>query len=106
MIVVGLICHLYLSTIYGLLYGIYNSALTQATRSSLRRQVVLGPLYGTLLWLANFFVFAPVYYPWLLVGTPAQQLALRALAYGLPLGLLFGNTERHRRAERNPEFSG
>jgi hypothetical protein len=95
LVVVGLICHLYVSAIYGLLYAIYNSALTEATRSSIRRQMLLGLLYGTVLWIANNYVFVPFHYPWLLGGGSALQFVLHALAYGLPLGLLYGISKHH-----------
>jgi hypothetical protein len=94
-VVVGTIGHMYLSALYGLLYGIYNSALTPATRSSVPRQALLGPLYGTLLWLANSYLFVPYYYPWLVTGSHLPQLVLHVLAYGLPLGLLYGSAEHH-----------
>ena len=65
-----IIAHLYLSAMFGLFYGVYNSALTMPTRRSLPREAVIGMLYGALLWLVNFHVFAPLRAPWFLVLPP------------------------------------
>lgn len=93
-VVIALIAHLYLATMFGLFYGVYNSAMTMRTRSSLRRQAVVGPLYGVMLWLVNYNIFARYRYPWLLAMPQAPQVILHALFYGLPLGLLYGSAER------------
>lgn len=86
--------HLFLSAIYGLFYGAYNSALTLPTRRSLARQAVVGPLYGVMLWLVNFQVFARYRYPWLLEQPQLPQAFLHAVFFGLPLGLLYATAER------------
>ncbi len=93
-VVIALIAHLYLSTMFGLFYGVYNSALTMRTRSSPRRQAVVGMIYGVMLWLINYNVFARYRYPWLLALPQAPQVLLHALFYGLPLGLLYATAER------------
>ncbi|HMG20675.1 MAG TPA: hypothetical protein VK607_05135 [Kofleriaceae bacterium] len=92
-IVVALIAHLYLSAIYGLCYGIYNSALSGLSRRSASRQTIIGPLYGAVLWLVNFQVFARALYPWLLALPQPSQLVLHAVGFGLPLGLLYATAE-------------
>lgn len=91
---VGLIAHFYLSAMFGLFYGVYNSAFTMPTRRSFQRQAVIGPLYGVMLWLINFHVFAPLRYPWLLALPQASQGFLHAVFFGLPLGLLYATAER------------
>jgi hypothetical protein len=91
---VGIVGHLFLSAMYGLFYGIYSSALTMPTRRSLGRQAVIGPLYGVMLWLVNFQVFARYRYPWLLALPQAPQVFLHAAFFGLPLGLLYASAER------------
>ena len=92
-IAIALIAHLYLSAIYGLCYGIYNSALSGLSRRSAPRQTIIGPLYGAVLWLVNFQVFARALYPWLLVLPQPAQLVLHAVGFGLPLGLLYATAE-------------
>ena len=91
---IGIIGHLYLSAAYGLFYGFYNSALTMPTRRSLGRQAVIGPLFGVMLWLVNFQVFARARYPWLLELPQLPLAFLHAVFFGLPLGLLYATAER------------
>lgn len=94
-IVVGLIAHAYLSTMYGLSYGIYSSVLATSTRCSTRRQAAIGALYGVALWLVNLELFARIVFPWLLAVSQPVQVFLHAVCFGLPLGL------RHAAAERD-----
>jgi hypothetical protein len=93
-LLVAVIAHLFLSAIYGLFYGIYNSALTMPTRRSVQRQAVIGVLFGVMLWLVNFQVFARYLSPWLLELPQAAQVLLHALCFGLPLGLMYGTAEQ------------
>ena|SRR5437868_1694333 len=91
---VGIFANLYLSAMFGLFYGVYNSALTQPTRRSLARQATIGALYGVMLWLVNSQVFARYRYPWLLELPQLPQMFLHAVFYGVPLGLLYATAER------------
>ena len=93
-IVVGLIAHGYLSTMYGLSYGVYNSALSAATRRSARRQAAIGALYGVALWLVNLQLFARIVFPWLLAVPQPVQVFLHAVCFRLPLGLRYAAAER------------
>jgi hypothetical protein len=90
----GLIANRWLSAMYGVVYGFYNSALTMATRRSIGRQAIVGTLFGLMLWLVNFRAFAPYRYPWMLELDVIPQLILHALVFGLPLGLLYATAER------------
>ncbi len=96
-VVVGLIAHAYLSTMYGLSYGVYNSALPASTRRSAPRQAALGALYGTVLWLVNLQIFARIVFPWLLSVPQLVQVFLHAACFGVPLGLLYATAERDAR---------
>jgi hypothetical protein len=93
-IVVGVIAHAYLSTMYGLSYGVYNSALSASTRRSAPRQAAIGALYGVALWLGNLQLFARIVFPWLLAVPQPVQVFLHAVCFGLPLGLRYAAAER------------
>ena len=93
-LVLGVVMHFYLSAMFGLFYGAYNSALTMHSRRSLGRQAAIGVIYGTMLWFVNFNVFARYRYPWLLDLPQGPQLFLHAAFYGLPLGLLYATAEQ------------
>jgi hypothetical protein len=96
-VVVGLIAHAYLSTIYGLSYGVYSSALSAPTRQSAPRQAAIGALYGVVLWLVNLELFAHIVFPWLLAVSQPVQVFLHAVCFGLPLGLRYAAAERDAR---------
>jgi hypothetical protein len=96
-IVVGLIAHAYLATMYGLSYGVYNAALSPPTRRSAPCQVAIGALYGVGLWLVNLQVFARIVFPWLLAVPQTVQVFLHAVCFGIPLGLLYAAAERDAR---------
>ncbi|HEY5922214.1 MAG TPA: hypothetical protein VIV11_11110 [Kofleriaceae bacterium] len=91
---IALITNVYVSAMCGLVYGLYNSALTMATRRSVGREAIVGTLFGVIVWLVNFRVIAPIHYTWLLELAPVPQLLLHALCFGLPLGILYATGER------------
>jgi hypothetical protein len=93
-IVVGLIAHAYLATMYGLSYGVYSSVLSRPTRCSARRQAAIGALYGVALWLVNFELFARIVFPWLLAVSQPVQVFVHAACFGVPLGLRYAAAER------------
>jgi hypothetical protein len=92
-VVVGLIAHAYLSTMYGLSYGVCNAALPAPTRHSAPRQAAIGALYGVVLWLVNLELFARIVFPWLLAVSQPVQVFLHAVCFGLPLGLRYAAAE-------------
>jgi hypothetical protein len=74
----------------------------QAARGGARRrtqtsgwsQAAIGIIYGVALHVVNFHVIARAAYPWFLDANQYMQLVMHALAYGLPLGLLYALAER------------
>jgi hypothetical protein len=59
-----------------------------------QRQAIVGTLYGVLIWIVNLQVLARLASPWLLDTSQSVQIATHALAYGLPLGLIYAACER------------
>jgi hypothetical protein len=90
----GLLVHFVLSAIFGALYALLHARMPVDVRESYLKQAVLGMMFGLVLWLVNFQVIARILYPWFLAPPQGLQLALHALAYGLPLALLFAVYER------------
>jgi hypothetical protein len=91
---VGIISHLVLSAIFGLVYGLFNARLSEVTQTHLNRQVGLGLLFGALLWFVNFQIIARAIYPWFLGAPQFLQMTLHAVGYGLPLAVMHGWAER------------
>ncbi|NVB79844.1 MAG: hypothetical protein HOV81_15720 [Kofleriaceae bacterium] len=94
-VVLGVITLQYFSAMFGLFYGVYNSALTLRTRRSLPREAAIGMIYGAMVWLVSFRLVVPLRWPWLLVVPAVPVFAMLVLLYGLPLGLLYATAERH-----------
>lgn len=93
-LVVGSLAHLALSAIYGSIYALIMSRASSRTRVSRGSQAGLGALFGLALWLVNFQVIARIAYPWFLGAPQFAQAILHALAFGLPLGLMYAGAER------------
>lgn len=93
-VVVGLAAHLALSAFFGLIYGLVNAGLSRETETSWGRQTGLGLLFGVLIWAVNFQIIARILYPWFLTAPQFMQMAMHAMFFGLPLGLMYAAAER------------
>lgn len=93
-VIVGVIAHLALSAAFGLVYGLINAGFSTETQTRPGPQAGLGILYGIGLWFVNFHIIARAFYPWFLDAPQVLQLALHAVFFGLPLGLLYAASER------------
>jgi uncharacterized membrane protein YagU involved in acid resistance len=60
--VVGLIVHMIMSMIFGLIF-IYLLAAVRQVQASTGRLLVYGSLFGLALWVVNFLILAPVLFP-------------------------------------------
>lgn len=90
----GIIVHLVLSAIFGVVYGVVNAQFGAATQTSWGRQIGVGAAFGFALWLVNFQIIARLFYPWFL-GTPQfLQMMMHVLFFGLPLALMYAGAER------------
>lgn len=94
-LVAGIVVHLVLSTLFGALYGMVNATFSKETETSYARQAGLGLLFGAGLWIVNFQIIARIAYPWFLDETSqGLQVVLHAVAFGLPLALMYTLAER------------
>ncbi len=53
-----------------------------------------------LLWLVNFYVVAPVLFPWFLMANPVVQFLAHTFFFGTVLGLSLGARLETRNSER------
>ena len=105
LLIAGNVVHLSLSALFGWIYVQVNDRLPMAEHTRRGRQALFGLLYGALLWLIGFQLLARLWYPWFLQMPPLAQVLMHALAYGLPLGLMYAGFERkveHARASVRP----
>ena len=90
----GLLAHLVLSAIFGAVYGLFDSALSRDLRSSYGWQAGLGLVFGVALWLVNYQIIARIIYPWFIDQNQLFHVAMHAVFFGLPLGLMIAASER------------
>jgi hypothetical protein len=91
--IAGVVVHMVLSAIYGAVFGAIASAVgvLRANRGAL---VGAATVFGLLLWLVNFYVIAPVLFPWFLMANPVVQFVAHTFFFGTALGLLLGGAWR------------
>lgn len=84
----AMVVHMMLSVAYGLAFGA-AAAVVPAIVSSLGVAALAGAGLGTVLWVANFYVVAPIFgWTWFPEMTdPLVQFIAHAGFYGVPLGL-------------------
>lgn len=93
-LVTGVLAHLAVSGIYGLVFGLLWSTVHRWIRvdSGLWQAILAGTAYGFLLWLGAQYILLPTTGA-ALGSLPAGQFLLAHLAYGLILGGLFGHNK-------------
>ncbi len=92
---IGVIVHLALSAMFGVIYGLASSRLSTATETSYGRQAAIGLGFGAMLWLVDFQIIGRIAFPWFLNAPQFLQMAMHAMFFGLPLGLMYAAGERH-----------
>jgi hypothetical protein len=81
----GLSLHLMIAAVYGVIFSILAAALRLA-RPSLAL-LAAASLYGLLLWLVNFYLIAPLAFPWFTQTDPIVQCVAHTIFFGAALGL-------------------
>lgn len=85
---VGLLVHFLLSAFYGGTFGAATWLLRPLSRSRVAL-VASATAFGVLLWLVNFYVIAPLAFPWFTMANPVVQFLAHVFFFGTTLGLLF-----------------
>lgn len=90
-IIVGLIVHFILSVVFGAIFEAILGAVASRVRAlGESRNALIGAAAagGLLLWIVNFFIIAPVAFPWFTMANQVVQFFAHTVFYGAPLGLL------------------
>lgn len=90
-IAVAVSIHLVLSAIYGAIFGAVAPKV-RALRNDRKALVGAATVFGLLIWIVNFFVIAPVAFPWFAETNQVVQFFAHTLFYGTVLGLLLAVT--------------
>jgi hypothetical protein len=91
----GVVVHMMLAVIYG---GIF--ALVFGGLRSVWADIGVGAAFGFALWLLNFYVIAPMAFPWFLEANPMVQFIAHTFFFGAVLGWYLWWARG--RAERTP----
>jgi len=78
----GLALHLVLSLAYGMVFALVANGL----RSPMW-DITLGSAFGLSVWLINFYVVAPIAFPWFLELNPIVQFIGHTFFFGTVLGV-------------------
>ncbi|WP_258045731.1 hypothetical protein [Mesorhizobium sp. NBSH29] len=92
---VGVIVHMVLSIVYGMIFG----AIAASTLRGQMAHVGLGSLFGLVLWLVNFYVIAPMAFPWFLEANPIAQFIAHTFFFGTVLGYSLWKARENTAAE-------
>lgn len=104
---IGGFFHLMIAILAGIVYAVIDTAIASRRPLGLAHRAALGTGYGLLLWVIDFQLLGRVLYPWFLELPQAGQAALHALAFGLPLGVLYAVFDARKRAPSDePEELG
>ena len=93
MLLAALLVHLVLSVTYGIILML----LAVAGLGSLapgRSMILVGMVWGFVLWLLNFYVIAPVAFPWFDRMSGVVQFIIHVVFYGGVLGAYLGQRLR------------
>ena len=77
----GLVVHVALAAIYGAVFATIFGRLRSAAAD-----IGIGAAYGFALWLLNFYVVAPIAFPWFLEANPVVQFIAHTFFFGAVLG--------------------
>jgi uncharacterized membrane protein YagU involved in acid resistance len=96
---VGIVVHMMLSIIYGLIFGAIVSFIPRLA-SSTAILLSAASVFGLLLWLVNFYVIAPIAFPWFTQSSPVVQFFAHTFFYGTALGIYLNyQASKQRRAQ-------
>jgi uncharacterized membrane protein YagU involved in acid resistance len=77
----GLVVHVVLAVIYGGIFALIFGGLRSAAAD-----IGIGAAYGLALWLLNFYVIAPMAFPWFAEADPIVQFIAHTFFFGAVLG--------------------
>lgn len=84
-VIVGLIVHVLLSGFYGAVFAV-AARYVEILRQNL---MFATTAFGLAIWIVNFFIFSPLFFPWFNRGSPDIVVFIaHTLFFGMPLGAI------------------
>lgn len=81
----GLIDHLLVSLFWGLVFGLVLAC--GRWNWSAGAIVTLGVLFGAMVWMIDYYIFAPVFWHWMLSTSSLSVFIGHVFFFGLPMGV-------------------
>ena len=101
---VGIAVHMVLSMLYGVVFGAVASSVG-FLRNNRWALIGVATVFGFALWIVNFYVVAPVLFPWFGMANPVVQFFAHTFFFGTVLGLLLAaRTQPDEEAESSHSF--
>ncbi len=97
-VLIGGFVNMSISVLAGILFALIDTAISDRHVVGLRERALLGMAFGALLWLVDFQLMGRLVYPWFLDLNQPAFLALHVLAFGLPLGVVYGLLDERARS--------
>jgi hypothetical protein len=104
-VALGLLVHFAVSLYYGMMFGLMHERFIHVHWMKNGYRMVLGVLFGLLVWAINLQVIARILYPWFLDFTQPILAAIHALFFGLPLAMMYVARERRAAPRREPQHA-
>ncbi len=89
---VGLLSHLLIGVTWSAVFGL--ALVLSKSRWAAGGVVTLAMVFGSLVWLVDFYAFAPLLWPWLHSLSSVRQFLGHVFFFGLPLGLWVASQSR------------
>ena len=84
---VGITVHMVLSIIYGAVFAAAASSVG-FLRNNRWALIGVATVFGIALWIVNFYVVAPILFPWFGMANPVVQFLAHTFFFGTALGLV------------------
>ena len=84
-VLVGILDNTLVSVFWGLVFGLALSCSNRGWSGG--ATVTLGVLLGAIAWVVDFYVFAPLFWPWIQGASSVFQFVGHVFFFGLPFGV-------------------
>jgi uncharacterized membrane protein YagU involved in acid resistance len=105
-LIVGLVVHMMMSMIFGLVF-IYLLAAFRQVRANIGLKLAYGLVYGAALWVINFLILAPLFFPqFTSVDQFWNGFFAHTFFFGMMIGIIIALVKPHRDINEVKDASG
>lgn len=104
-LLLGLVVHFAVSSYYGLMFGLMHERYIHVHWMKNSHRMVLGLVFGLLVWAINLQVIARILYPWFFDFRQGILAVIHVLFFGLPLAMMYVAKERRATPRHEPRHA-